>query len=347
MLNENGNRINEFMALEDIKSVIIQASPCGVLIVDKDGIIIGYNDTFKKHRAVRHEKLINRKLEDIFFLGKRKDEQGNFLDPLLETLETGRASSGELELYISFLHDTAICRVWSAPIRDKDGRFIGACGVYYDLTPYRRKKKQLEEVNHILVQTSAQLYNQHMETIRAFANAIAARDNYTRWHSEKVAEYAQQICYGLGVDEQTANMAYLAGLLHDVGKIGVPEAILTKPGRLTQSEFDIIKKHPNIGVTILDSMQNMKDILTIIKHHHERYDGRGYPDCLKGDDIPLLSRVLAVADSFDAMTSDRSYRKAFPMEKAIAEIKNNAGTQFDPEVVRSFLAMVQDHWITG
>ncbi|WP_449240319.1 HD domain-containing phosphohydrolase [Desulfoscipio gibsoniae] len=346
MLNEKDNRINEFMAREDIKSIIIRTSTCGVVIVDKDGVIVGCNDILKRHRAVRHMQLINRKIEDVFFRGKKKDDQGNYLDPLIETLETGRVLTREFELHTSIGDETAICRVCSSPLMDDEGGFIGVCGVYYDLTPYRRKKKQLEEINQVLVQTNAQLNNQHMETIRAFANAIAARDSYTRWHSEKVAEYAQQICFSLGVDEEMANMAYLAGLLHDVGKIGVPEAILTKPGRLTDFEFNIIKKHPTIGVDILDSMQNMKNILTVIKHHHERFDGTGYPDRLEGDSIPLLSRVLAVADSFDAMTSDRSYRKAFPMEKAIAEIEKNVATQFDPQVVSSFMNLVQEQYIS-
>jgi len=221
--------------------------------------------------------------------------------------------------------------------------------VFYDLAPYRRQKKKVEEATRKLVETNAQLVNRHMETIRAFAAAIEARDQYTRWHSEKVAEYAQQICINMGLDEQTAGMAYLAGLLHDAGKIGVPESILIKPGRLIDAEFEVIKKHPEIGVNILRSMQNMKEILQVIRHHHERYDGSGYPDGLKGEDIPLLSRILAVADAFDAMTSDRSYRKAFSFDKVVQEIESNAGTQFDPQVAQSFLGLLREQWknLTG
>lgn len=346
MLNEKGNRINEYIALDSVNELIINASPCGVMVIDNNGVIVAYNENLKRHRSVRDVALMKRKFQDVFYQGKRKDERGGYLDPLLETLETGRGLTKEVYLQIDVSGKGTICRASTAPLRDKRGKHIGACGVYYDLTPYRQKKKQLNEKKQMLIEANAQLLSQHMETIRAFANAIAARDINTRWHSEKVAEYAQQICFNLGVDEHMAKMAYLAGLLHDVGKIGVPESILTKPGPLTDPEYQIIKSHPEIGVQILGSMKNMEEILEVIKYHHERYDGDGYPAGKKGKDIPLLSRVLAVADSFEAMTSDRSYRKSFSMDKAIDEIKRNSGTQFDPQVVDSFMEMVQEQFIS-
>jgi len=338
----DADRIKEFLKFDELRNLIIKASPCGVLVVDTEGIIIGCNDILRKHRLIRHQSILNRHIKDVFYHDPENEDHYS-LDPIMETLNSGRDVVTELTLRTSST-DWVICRAWTTTLKDSTGKLVGACGVFHDLTPYRKKKKQLEEINRVLMETGNQLIQQHMETIRAFANAIAARDNYTRWHSEKVAEYAQQICINLGMDNETADLAYLAGLLHDVGKIGVPEEILTKPGKLTEQEYEVIKTHPVIGVKILESMKNMKEILRVIKHHHERYDGAGYPARLKGSEIPLISRVLAVADSFDAMTSDRSYRKAFPLDQAILEIKTSSGTQFDPRVVNSFMQLVQEQY---
>ena len=341
MYCEEGNRIKDFMALDDLKELIVATSPCGVLVIDHNGVIVAYNENLKRHRAFRDTDLLNKNVAGVM-LYESKSSREDYSNPMLETLVTGCALDREMRLRTCERELSVICRVWTKPLRNKQGTITGVCGVFFDLTRHRRRKQRLQEMHRLLAEVSNQSSNQHIETIRGFAAAIAARDTYTRWHSEKVAEYAQQICFCLGVGSETAEIAYLAGLLHDVGKIGVPESILTKPGRLTYAEFEVIKKHPEIGVTILQSMRTMKDILHVIQHHHERYDGTGYPSGLKGDDIPLLSRVLTVADAFDAMTSDRSYRQAFPLEKAVWEIRDNAGSQFDPQVAKSFLGLVMN-----
>ena len=129
----------------------------------------------------------------------------------------------------------------------------------------------------------------------------------------------------------------MAGLLHDVGKIGVPEAVLQKPGRLTDEEFEQIKQHPAIGAKILRDIKQIEDIIPGVLYHHERYDGKGYPDGLAGEDIPLMGRIICLADCFDAMTTSRTYRKALPLEVAMAEIRRCAGTQFDPRLAEVFL----------
>ena len=130
-----------------------------------------------------------------------------------------------------------------------------------------------------------------------------------------------------------------ASLLHDVGKIGISEQILRKPGKLNDEEFEAIKSHPNIGAGILSSIEFLKDVCEIIKHHHERYDGRGYPDGLKGEEIPLGARIVTVADSFDAITSKRPYRKPLTLDEATAEVIRCSGNQFDPEVVKAFVSL--------
>jgi HD-GYP domain-containing protein (c-di-GMP phosphodiesterase class II) len=176
-------------------------------------------------------------------------------------------------------------------------------------------------------------------TIHALTAAIDAKDRYTRGHSERVAAMASRLALASGMTEEHAERVRIAGLVHDVGKIGVPEAVLQKPGRLTEAEFEQIKQHPTIGHKILEDIEALDDVLPGVLYHHERWDGRGYPEGLDGHGIPLLGRLLGVADAFDAMSSDRSYRPALPREKVLGEIRANAGSQFDPDLAEVFLTL--------
>ena len=134
----------------------------------------------------------------------------------------------------------------------------------------------------------------------------------------------------------------LAGLLHDIGKIGIPESILDKPGKLTKEEYEIVKRHPEIGAEILSSIRQFEEVVPAIRHHHERYDGRGYPDGLKGEEIPVMARIIAVADAFDAMLSKRPYRDALSLNSAVKELQRNKGSQFDPQIVDILLNIIPD-----
>ena len=175
--------------------------------------------------------------------------------------------------------------------------------------------------------------------LQAMTASIDAKDPYTRGHSERVAAIARDLAKASGHDEDRVEHARLAGLLHDVGKIGVPEAVLCKAGRLTDCEYDQIKLHPVIGHRILKDIPLPQGVLPAVLHHHERTDGRGYPHGLQGDDIPEFARMLAVADTFDAMSSTRSYRAAMPREAVLAEMHRVAGVQLDREMVEAFLAL--------
>ena len=176
-------------------------------------------------------------------------------------------------------------------------------------------------------------------TVRALANAIDAKDAYTRGHSERVAVLAAQMAAATGADAGIIERYRIAGLIHDVGKIGVAEAVLCKPGRLTDDEFRQIQLHPTIGVHILQDVPGLSDVMAGVLHHHERFDGHGYPAGLGGTDIPLIARTLALADTFDAMSSNRSYRPALPRPQVLAEIAGHAGSQFDPELAAAFLTL--------
>jgi HD-GYP domain-containing protein (c-di-GMP phosphodiesterase class II) len=173
-------------------------------------------------------------------------------------------------------------------------------------------------------------------TIEALTAAIDAKDPYTRGHSERVAAVAKQIALAYGIDEAEAERIRTAGIVHDVGKIGVPERVLCKPGKLDDEEFALIKMHPEIGHRILKGVLLLEHTLPGVLHHHERFDGKGYPHRLAGEQIPLQARILGIADTFDAMSSSRSYRPAMPREKVLAEIARCAGSQFDPNIVEAF-----------
>ena len=176
-------------------------------------------------------------------------------------------------------------------------------------------------------------------TVGSLTAAIDAKDAYTKGHSERVAWGARELALAIGLDETAAERAHLAGLLHDIGKIGVPESVLTKKGRLTEAEFDLIKRHPRIGFDILRGIPSLEDVLPGVLHHHERWDGKGYPTGAAGEEISLFGRILAVADVFDALSSDRAYRKALSRDQVLAEIERSIGTHFDPRMARAFLGL--------
>ncbi len=181
-----------------------------------------------------------------------------------------------------------------------------------------------------------------MGLLHALTSAVDAKDAYTCGHSERVALLSRYIAQQMKLRDSEIEQIYMAGLLHDVGKIGVPEAVLQKPGRLTPEEFEQIKKHPEIGAKILADVKQLKPILPGVLYHHERYDGKGYPEGLAGEKIPLMGRIICMADCFDAMTSSRTYRKALPIEVAMSEIRRCAGTQFDPFLAEAFLRSTPD-----
>ena len=174
-------------------------------------------------------------------------------------------------------------------------------------------------------------------SLRAITAALDAKDSYTRGHSERVAYLAAELARRAGMSDEQVERVHIAGLLHDVGKIGIAEEVLRKPGKLTDEEFDEIKRHPTVGRDILQGIPQLADIVPGVLWHHERWDGRGYPDRLPGPDTPLIARVLAVADCFDAMSSNRSYRSAMPREKVLAEITRVGGSQLDPDLVGHFV----------
>ena len=181
-----------------------------------------------------------------------------------------------------------------------------------------------------------------VEVMEALANTIDAKDKYTNGHSIRVAKYSRMIADKMGLPEENCENIYYMGLLHDIGKIGVPNEIINKPSRLDDEEYDIIKTHPEIGYNILSKTKSRPDLSKGARWHHERFDGNGYPDKMTGDNIPIESRIIAVADAYDAMTSNRSYRQYLPQAKVRDEIEKCSGTQFDLEIAKYMLMIIDE-----
>ena len=184
--------------------------------------------------------------------------------------------------------------------------------------------------------------NLFIQVVSALATAIDTKDVYTKGHSTRVAEYSKMIAKRAGIPESKQDDIYMMGLLHDVGKIGIPITVLNKAGELNEEEFELIKKHSMMGAAILKNIEDNPGFELCAKHHHERFDGTGYPSGLKGEDIPEEARIVAVADAYDAMSSDRSYRSHLTQEKIIDELKTGMGTQFDPKFAEIMLSIVEE-----
>ena len=200
----------------------------------------------------------------------------------------------------------------------------------------------IKTINKQLHDKNEELERAYLDTIGILRQTVEAKDPYTRGHSDRVSEYSVLIGKKLGLDEKTLHILKIGGLFHDIGKIGIPDSILLKESKLSDEEYSQIKNHPMIGVHMLGDAAIFTDILPIVKHHHERYDGRGYPSQLVGDDIPYVARIAAVADTFDAMTSKRSYRDSLPIDVVRAEIERCSGTQFEPNIAKVFLDIMNN-----
>ena len=202
----------------------------------------------------------------------------------------------------------------------------------------------IKDINKELKETNDKLEKAYLETIETLRFTVEAKDTYTRGHSDRVSEYSVLLGKHLGLSEEDIHLLRVGGLFHDIGKIGVPDSILLKTSKLTDDEYSEIKNHPKIGAQILSNATLFEKAIPIVKHHHERYDGFGYPEKLSGENIPYLARIAAVADSFDAMTSKRTYRDSMPLDIVIEEIRKNKGSQFDPNIADTFLNILSNHY---
>ena len=201
--------------------------------------------------------------------------------------------------------------------------------------------KIIRQINNELKETYDKLEQAYLDSIQTLRYTVEAKDVYTRGHSDRVAEFSVLIGEKLGLSEEDIKSLRIGGLFHDIGKIGVPDNILLKDSKLTDDEYSQIKNHPSIGAHILSSAKIFESIIPIVKHHHEKYDGTGYPSRLKGEEIPFLARITTVSDTFDAMTSVRPYRNSIPLETVKNELKQYSGIQFDPNIASVFLDILE------
>lgn len=240
---------------------------------------------------------------------------------------------------------TAVC----APLFAK-GKVIGTLNIVRESHFHPFASGDLQSLSIIASKAASAIENSrlyddletaYISTIRALANAVEARDLYTRGHTERVTEIAELLAHELGWDDEAMRWLRIGATLHDIGKIGVPDSILNKPGPLSDEEFAIMKQHPVLGAKMLDGVQFLEPIMPYVLSHHEKWDGSGYPEGLRGEEIPLEGRLLAVADTVDAILSTRPYRQANTLEKVIYELREFSGKQFDPELVEIFLGLIE------
>ena len=268
---------------------------------------------------------------------------------LIENIEAAREFNKMSRL--GFIRESIVC----APLVE-DEQVIGTITVANPISGSPFTKADLELLATIATQASvairnARLYEEqqktYLATVQALVSAIEASDAYTRGHSDRVTRYSVALAHKMGFDLETINRLEQAAILHDIGKIGIDINLLHKKEKLTQADFDVLKLHPSIGVRILEPITFLNPIRNIIEQHHERFDGKGYPNGINGPDILPEARILAVCDTYDAMTSDRPYRNALPMEVAIQEIRDHSGSQFDPQMAAAFVDLAQENGIPG
>lgn len=301
---------------------ILNNIPLLFIYKDTKNNILRVNNTFAKMFNFQIEALRNVAVKDLFPLSHEE-----FYKDDLEIIKTKKSKLGVIESYIFEGREITV-ESSKIPIFNDEGEVTNIIIFNLDIT--EKLKQEADKIDN------------YLQTIISFVDLIEKRDFYTAGHSRRVAKYAVTIAKAMDFTPKDIEMLEQIGLLHDIGKIVIPDSILLKPGRLTEQEYEIIQAHAQIGYDVIKKIPMFQEFAEIILSHHERYDGSGYPNGLKGDEIPRLASILSIADSFDAMTSARIYNKTKTLEQALNELQNDAGTLFDPEIVKIAISVLQD-----
>ena len=319
--------------------ITFDSMPYGVMLIDKDFHIMRVNQYIQGLYGIPFENIVGKKYFELVY----HDDVPVEGCPLTESMTNFCTKTYEycdrvLKKYFM---------LQATPIPDEEGRIKSSALTLVDITEIKDKEKKLTDSRDAFFNMLKELDSSYRELkglfdglIRSFVNAIDAKSPWTKGHSERVTNYAVATAREMGMEEEDVEKLRTAALLHDIGKIGTYDVILDKPRSLSHEEFNLINLHPSRGEEILRPIKQLQHLLPVIRHHHERIDGKGYPDGLKGEEIPLLARIVCVADSYDSMTSDRPYRPAGVKKYAIAELKRCSGTQFDPVAVKAFLRVL-------
>ncbi|MGC9044337.1 MAG: HD domain-containing phosphohydrolase [Myxococcota bacterium] len=257
---------------------------------------------------------------------------------------------GDTRVLLEAINRGGIFKILTLPLDIKEviSALTDASVHYWTEKEHERLSNLIKEQNTELVVRTLNLDKEIHERTSSLLNGLVAaldlRDSDTRWHSKRVSLYSRRIAKALGIKGEELNQIERGALLHDIGKIGIKDAILLKPGRLTKEEWEEMKRHPEMGYRLLEGSDFLEHERIIVLHHQERYDGKGYPQGLKGKEIDIGARIFTIADTFDAMTSDRPYRKSLPFKIAREEIIRCSGTQFDPRIVEAFLSVPPQEW---
>lgn len=302
--------------------IIAQNTPVAYIILDLDYNIVYCNNYTVEMVGTRISEIVGSKCYEIVNKGTRCDKCA-----VREThisLKKEVVNKREIDKFGNFRYN----EIHSVPVFDDDSNLIYIMEILMDRTKEVLLQKKSDEAFMALVDTMSYL--------------LEARDDYTAFHSANVKHYSIQMGDFLQLSEQEKRNIFIASSLHDIGKVGIRDHVILKEGKLTDEEYEIIKQHPLIGGNILSKIKHFDEIAVIVKYHHERIDGKGYPEGLKASEIPFLSKIICIADAFDAMTTDRPYRKALSAEIAMAELQKYSGTQFDEQLCEVFVHLVKN-----
>lgn len=305
--------------------IIADNTPVAYIILDLDYNIVYCNNYTIEMVGTRVDQIVGSKCYEIVNKGTKCEKCA--VRKTYKTLQKEIVNKREIDKFGNFRYN----EIHSIPIFEDNGNLIYIMEIVMDRTKEVVFKRNLDEAFMALVDNMSYL--------------LEARDDYTAFHSANVKHYSVQMGDFLQLSDEDKRNIFISASLHDIGKVGIRDHVILKEGKLTDEEYEIIKEHSLIGSKIISKIKHFDEIAVIIKYHHERVDGKGYPDGLKNSEIPFLSKIICIADSFDAMTTDRPYRKGMSVETAIEQLEKYAGTQFDKQLSEVFVHLVKNNII--